>query len=109
MSDQRRSRPTILDCVDDALGTVAPTARHSAAGRLAVMYAEAIDDDDEGDGLFRFGARLRTALETLGLALVARSLQLPRPMAGRQVAAQADERARSVSPLRLADREALAA
>ncbi len=111
MTDQLRSRETVLARVDDALRTVPPAARLSATGRLAVMYAEAIDDDDEGDGLFRFGSRLRTTLETLGLALLARSLQLPPPLVGRRLAdlSLSDPRSRSVSLLRAADPGALAA
>ena len=82
MSDQLRT-PTMVDRVDAALETVVPALRASATARSAAMYAEAIDDDDEGDGLFRFGPRLHTALEALGLAPVARALLLPRPMVGR--------------------------
>jgi hypothetical protein len=106
MSDQRPSTLMMVDLVDAALETVSPAARHSATARLAAMYAEAIDDNDEGDGLFRFGPGLRTSLETLGLALVARGLQLPRPMIGRL---QPSERQRQVSTLRRSFLEALAA
>lgn len=38
-----------------------------AARRLALMYAEAIDDADEADAVLRFGPKLRACLDTLGL------------------------------------------
>jgi len=82
MSDHLRTL-TMVDRVDAALETAVPAVRASATARSAVMYAEAIDDDDEGDGLFRFGPRLHTALEALGLAPTARALLLPRPTVGR--------------------------
>jgi hypothetical protein len=74
---------TMVDHVGAALALVPPAVRASAPARSAVMYAESIDDDDEGDGFFRFGSRLLTALEALGLASTARALLLPRPMIGR--------------------------
>ena len=82
MTDPRRP-VTMVAQVGIALDSVVPAVRVSATARVAMMYAEAIDDDDEGDGLFRFGPRLHTALETLGLAATARALLLPRPMVGR--------------------------
>ena len=82
MADHLRN-PTMVDRVGDALETVGPSVRVSTPARVAVMYAAAIDDDDEGDGLFRFGPRLHVALETLGLAAVADALLLPRPTVGR--------------------------
>ena len=78
MTDPQRPVSMVAQ-VGVALETVVPAVRVSATARAAVMYAEAIDDDDEGDGLFRFGPRLHTALETLGLAAVAATLLLPGP------------------------------
>jgi hypothetical protein len=72
--------PTMACHVAVALETLPPARRDRVAACRAAMYAEAIDDDDEGDGLFRFWARLRTALEALGLAPVARQLRLPLPV-----------------------------
>ncbi len=74
---------TMVDRVEAALELVLPAVRTSAPARSAVMYAESIDDDDDGDGFFRFGSRLLTALEALGLASTARALLLPRPVIGR--------------------------
>ena len=85
-----------------ALDTVVPAVRLSASARVAVMYAEAIDDDDEGDGLFRFGPRLHTALETLGLDAVARTLLLPRPMVGRLQPVEAQRHLSAVGSSRTA-------
>jgi len=45
----------------------------SIAVRRAFMYAEAIDEADEDDAMFRFGPRLRACLEPLGLDLSSRS------------------------------------
>ena len=104
MSDDLRTL-TMVDRVDAALETLVPAVRASATARSAVMYAEAIDDD-EGDGLFRFGPRLHTALEALGLAPVARTLLLPRPMVGRL---QVVDQPRHLVAVSFGDRPALAA
>ena len=105
MSDDLRTLTTV-DRVDAALETLVPAVRACATARSAVMYAEAIDDDDEGDGLFRFGPRLHTALEALGLAPVARTLLLPRPMVGRL---QVVDQPRHLVAVGSGDRSALAA
>lgn len=42
----------------------------AARRRRALMYAEAIDDADEADALFRFGPRLQTCLASLGVSLL---------------------------------------
>lgn len=84
MDDQWRPYGrTMAQRVAAALQTLPPVLQQDGAARLAAMYAEAIDDDDEGDGLFRFGPRLRAALESLDLGLVARGLLLPGPAVGR--------------------------
>lgn len=105
MSNHLRSQ-TMVDRVAAALGGTGPAASGSATARTAIMYAEAIDDDDLGDGLFRFGPGLHTALETLGLAAVARTLLLPRPVVGRLQPVDAQRHLSAVTP---ASRTALAA
>ena len=78
----RTTATTMAGRVSAALETLPTEHRVGAVARRAVMYAQAIDDDDQGDALFRFGPKLHTALETLGLAPSTRALLLPRPMSG---------------------------
>ena len=106
MSDQLRDVNTMVDSVDAALETMLAGVRDSSTARRAVMYAEAIDDDDEGDGMFRYGPKLRVSLEALGLAVVARTLLLPPPMFGRL---QLVGRPGGAPAARSLDREALVA
>jgi hypothetical protein len=44
------------------------------ARRRAYMYAEAVDEADEADAMFRFGVRLRACLAPLGLELSSRGI-----------------------------------
>jgi hypothetical protein len=102
MSDQLRSTtPTMVYRVSAALEALSPAARDCAAARLAVNYAAAIDDNDEGDGVFRFGAKLRLALENLGLARTAGALLLPPPLIGRLRPVDRPRHLSAVPPLRL--------
>ena len=102
MSDQLRSTtPTMVYRVGAALEALSPAARDCAAARLAVHYAGAIDDDDEGDGMFRFGPRLWTSLGTLGLTHTARALLLPPPMIGRLRPVDRPRHLPTAPPLRL--------
>lgn len=96
----------MVGLVEAALDTVAPAVRCSAPARSAISYAAAIDDDDEGDGLFRFGPRLHAALEALGLTALASTLLLPRPAVGRL---QAVDQPRHLSAAGAPSRTALAA
>lgn len=91
MDDQWPTGWTMAQRVVAALQTMPPAWQHAGTVSLAVMYAEAIDDDDEGDGLFRFGPRLRTSLEALGLGSAARALLLPAPAFGRASAPPLEE------------------
>lgn len=74
-------RPTLVREVTLALegaatdlpaGAGAGAGTPAAARRLALMYAEAIDDADEGDVLLRFGPKLQACLRSLGLEPPAR-------------------------------------
>lgn len=87
MSDLPTSTPTMVERVDAALHALPRAARDSAPARRALMLAESVDDD-EGDGLFRFGPRLRTALQSLGPTTLARVLPLHRPGSARLVLAE---------------------
>jgi hypothetical protein len=64
--DIRVRRATVVDQVVLALESV-PRDRQPLVQRRALMYAEAIDDGDEIDALFRFGPRLHACLVTLGV------------------------------------------
>lgn len=83
MDDQWPTGCTMVQRVAAVLRSVPPASQDAGTASLALMYAEAIDDDDEGDGLFRFGPRLRVSLESLGLGPAARALLLPAPAFGR--------------------------
>ncbi len=91
MNDQWPIGWTMAQRVAAVLQTVPPAWQHAGTVSLAAMYAEAIDDDDEGDGLFRFGAKLRVSLEALGLGSAVRALLLPAPAFGRASAAPLEE------------------
>lgn len=59
-------RASVVERVVLALESV-PRDRQPLVQRRALMYAEAIDDGDEVDALFRFGPKLQTCLATLGV------------------------------------------
>lgn len=59
--------------VATALDTVPANDGDAAVRRLAMAYAEAIDDADEVDALFRFGPKLQSCLDSLGLSPKARA------------------------------------
>ena len=61
-------RATVVERVVLALES-APRDRQASMQRLALMYAEAIDDADEVDALFRFGPKLEMCLAALGVSL----------------------------------------
>ena len=56
-----------------ALGSVPERDEDAPLRRLAVMYAEAIDDPTEVDALYRYGPKLQAALSELGLSPRARA------------------------------------
>ena len=64
--DVSTGRATVVERVALALESV-PRDRQPLVQRRALMYAEAIDDGDEVDALFRFGPKLQTCLATLGV------------------------------------------
>ena len=85
----RRAESTMAYRVALALDTVPAHEGDAAVRRLAMAYAEAIDDDDEQDGLFRFGPKLQATLDSLGLTPRARALMPAKPKAsGRLEAAR---------------------
>jgi hypothetical protein len=74
-----RPRTTLVEQLGRSLEDLALDDR-SIAVRRAFMYAEAIDEADEDDAMFRFGPRLRACLEPLGLHLSSRSgISVPTP------------------------------
>lgn len=62
-----QGEPTVVQRVVLALASV-PGERGAFPERLALMYAEAIDDADEADALLRFGPKLATCLASLGVS-----------------------------------------
>jgi len=82
MSDHLRpAEATMGHRVALALDTVPAHEGDAAVRRLAMLYAEAIDDADEEDSLFRFGPKLQATLDSLGLTPRARAA-LPLKAAG---------------------------
>lgn len=61
-------RTTQVQQLVRTLENVAEDGQNVTVRRRAFMYAEAIDEGDEADALFRFGPKLRACLESLGLA-----------------------------------------
>jgi hypothetical protein len=61
-------RTTQVQQLVRTLEHVAEDDQNVAVRRRAFMYAEAIDEADETDALFRFGPKLRACLESLGMA-----------------------------------------
>ncbi|MGI3780403.1 MAG: hypothetical protein ACRYG2_06455 [Janthinobacterium lividum] len=67
------ARMTMVQQLARALADVPGTDERSDVRRRAFMYAEAVDESDEADALFRFGPRLRACVEPLGLTLSSRA------------------------------------
>lgn len=66
------ARTTLVQQLAQLLAAVAETDQSAPLRRRAFMYAEAVDEADEDDALFRFGPRLRACVEPLGLTLASR-------------------------------------
>jgi hypothetical protein len=67
------SRTTLVQQLAHALEHVATDDRDVVVRRRAFMYAEAMDEADEADALFRFAPKLRACLAVLGLELSSRA------------------------------------
>lgn len=80
------SRSVLARQVAFALSNADAARRDPDLVRRALMYAEAIDDADEADALFRFGPKLRDCLDSLGI-------DVPFLALGRSVASAALARA----------------
>lgn len=66
---QPQLRPTLVQQLAQPLKTIPEDQQNALLRRRALMYAEAIDEADEADALFRFGPKLRACLDSLGLDL----------------------------------------
>jgi hypothetical protein len=67
------TRTSLVQQLARALEGVAEDDETRVGRRRAFMYAEAIDEADEANAMFRFGPRLRACLAPLGLDLSPRA------------------------------------